>query len=183
MSRDRPAVFLDRDGTIILDRQYISSVDQVELIAGAAAAISQLNAADIPVIIVSNQSGIGRGVFTREQFDEVQQQVEDLLEIHGAAVDAVYICPHSPDDQPPCACRKPGALLYETARREHHLDLARSSYIGDRWRDIQAGLEFGGRGVLVPGPATPPDELERATGRHLVAPTLAAATLPLLPLR
>ncbi|MDQ6887661.1 MAG: HAD family hydrolase [Gemmatimonadota bacterium] len=180
MSRDRVAVFLDRDGTLIVDRHYIASPEQVELIPGAAAAIARLNQAGIPVVVISNQSGIGRGLFTLEQFEEVQQQMEDLLEVHGASLDATYICPHAPDERFPCDCRKPGTLLYETASREHELDLTRSTYVGDRWRDIEPGLVFGGRAVLVPAAGTPPEELERATARHLVARSLAAAIEPLL---
>ena len=171
----RPAVFLDRDGTINVDTQYVSRPEHVSLIPGAAAAIARLNAAAIPVIVVSNQSGIGRGYFSHADFERVQQRVEELLAQHGARVDATYICPHAPDGDSECECRKPGALLYRRASEEHGLDLARSWYIGDRWRDIAVAEELGGKGVLVPTDRTPVGEMFLAKDRFAVATTLGAA--------
>ena len=101
----RAAVFLDRDGTVIEDRHHLSDPAGVRLLPGAAEAVAALNRAGLPVILVTNQSGIGRGIFTEEQFAAVQAQVELLLAEAGARIDRVYLCPHSPEMTPPCRCR------------------------------------------------------------------------------
>jgi D-glycero-D-manno-heptose 1,7-bisphosphate phosphatase len=171
----RPAAFLDRDGTIIEDREYLADPAGVALRPGAAAAIAALNADNIPVVVITNQSGIGRGYFTREQYDSVHARMLELLSTAGAHVDATYICPHAPDLVPPCACRKPGTLLYEQAVEEHALDPRRSLFAGDRWRDVEPGALLGGRMILIPSPATPSADLARADASDIVAPTLGAA--------
>jgi histidinol-phosphate phosphatase family protein len=158
----RGAAFLDRDGTIIEDVEYISRPEHVRLLVGAATAIAALNEARIPVIVVSNQSGIGRGYFTYDAYERVQARVEEVLRENGAQLDATYICPHAPDREAPCPCRKPGIELFRTAARDHHLDLARSWYVGDRWRDVEPAQTLGGTGRLVPTRSTPPEELVRA---------------------
>ncbi|MET0396400.1 MAG: HAD family hydrolase [Longimicrobiaceae bacterium] len=144
-----PAVFLDRDGTIIHDAHYLADPDGVRLLPGAAAAIARLNAAGIPVVVVTNQSGIGRGYFGEDDFRAVQARVEALLAAEGARVDAVYHCPHAPDAEPACGCRKPGVELFVRAAEEHGLDPARSWYVGDRVRDVAPAERLGGRGILV----------------------------------
>ena len=174
MNRLPTAVFLDRDGTIIHDAHYISRPDQVLLIDGAPEAIARINAALIPVIIVTNQSGIGRGYFTIADYDAVAQRIDDLLEPHGAHIDASYFCPHKPTDG--CECRKPGDLLFRRAQQEvPAIDLANALYIGDRLRDIESGLVFGGDGVLIPGADTPTDETLRGVETARVAPSLGTA--------
>jgi D-glycero-D-manno-heptose 1,7-bisphosphate phosphatase len=160
--RLRPAVFLDRDGTIIHDANYIARPEQVALVPGAAAAIRDLNRAGIPVIVVTNQSGIARGILTVADYDRVQAEMQRVLKREGAHIDATYYCPHHPDFTGPCDCRKPGTLLYRQAAEDHGIDLARSFYIGDRWRDVAPALVLGGTGVLVPSVSTPPEERERA---------------------
>jgi D-glycero-D-manno-heptose 1,7-bisphosphate phosphatase len=145
----RPAVFLDRDGTVIHDRHYLGDPSGVELIAGAASAIARLNAAGVPVILVTNQSGIGRGMFGESDYLAVHRRLEEVLAEHGARLDGVYHCPHAPDDGPGCDCRKPAAGLFLRAAHDHGLDLARSSYIGDRARDVAPAARFGGLPVLV----------------------------------
>lgn len=168
------AVFLDRDGTIIEDTHYVSGPEEVRLIEGAGDAIARINAALVPVIVVTNQSGIGRGLFTVEDYVEVTAQVERLLIRHGARIDEFYFCPHAPADR--CECRKPGTLLFRTAQQEHpEIDLSRSLYIGDRFRDVLPALTFGGDGVLVPSRETPPEEILAATERARVASSLGAA--------
>jgi histidinol-phosphate phosphatase family protein len=156
-----PAVFLDRDGTIIHDAHYLADPAGVRLLPGAAEAVARLNAAGIPVIVVTNQSGIGRGYFSEADFRAVQARVEELLGAEGAKIDAVYHCPHSPDAEPPCDCRKPGVGLFLRAAEEHGLDPARSWYVGDRLRDLAPVERLGGRGILV-RPGAEHGEAERA---------------------
>lgn len=171
----RPAVFLDRDGTIIEDTGYVSSPEDVALRPGAAEAMARLNRAGIPVVVISNQSGIGRGYYREEDYDRVRAHMEETLRSKNARIDATYICPHAPDRTPPCECRKPGTLLYRRASEDLRLDLAHSWYIGDRWRDIAPAETLGGHGILVPSPRTPTEELERARERFEVVATLEEA--------
>jgi histidinol-phosphate phosphatase family protein len=173
VSGRRRAAFLDRDGTIIHDVDFISRPEDVRLVRGAAAAIGTLNNAGIPVIIVSNQSGIGRGYFDYDAFERVQARIEELLGVDGAHIDATYICPHAPSDEPPCECRKPRVALFELAARNHDIDVARSWYVGDKWRDVEPGRTLGGSAFLIPAPSTPPDELERARAMGIVRRSLA----------
>ena len=171
----RPAAFLDRDGTIIHDVNYIASPEQVALVPGAVTAIRELNRAGVPVIIITNQSGIARGLLTISDYVLVQVEMTRVLLAEGAYVDATYYCPHHPAITGPCECRKPGTLLYRQAAAEHGIDLASSYYIGDRWRDVAPALTFGGTGILVPTDSTPSDERLRAEREALVVESLPAA--------
>ena len=168
----RAAAFLDRDGTIIEDVNYISRPEEVRLISGAAEAIARLNDAGIPVVIVSNQSGIGRGYFTYDAFERVQARVEEVLANEGAHIDATYICPHAPSDDSPCPCRKPRVELFHRAARDLQLDLARSWYIGDKWRDVEPASTLGGTGILIHARSTPWEDLERARALGVVRESL-----------
>jgi D-glycero-D-manno-heptose 1,7-bisphosphate phosphatase len=145
----RPAVFLDRDGTIIVERHFLAEPAGVELLPGAAEGLRALADAGFALVIVTNQSGIGRGLLTSADFRAVQQRLEALLARHGVTLEAVYHCPHHPDHDGPCDCRKPGIALFRQAVRELGLDLRRSIFIGDRLRDVQPAFELGGRAVLV----------------------------------
>jgi D-glycero-D-manno-heptose 1,7-bisphosphate phosphatase len=158
----RAAAFLDRDGTIIHDVDYLRDPDGVRLLPGAAAAIGRLNAGRVPVLVITNQSGIARGLMTVADYERVRTRLDEVLAAEGARIDATYYCPHHPDFTGPCECRKPGTLLYRRAAEEHNVDLTRSVYLGDRWRDVAAGLSLGGRVVLVPSPSTPAEDLRRA---------------------
>jgi D-glycero-D-manno-heptose 1,7-bisphosphate phosphatase len=169
----RPAVFLDRDGTIIVDSGYVSRPEDVVLIAGAAAAIARLNAAGIPVVVVSNQSGLGRGYFGEDDYERVRARLERSLAEAGAHVDATLICPHAPSAA--CECRKPGTLLFRLAADQLALDLSRSWYIGDRWRDVSPALTLGGHPLLVPAPSTPDDDLSRAQELGVAVESLGEA--------
>jgi histidinol-phosphate phosphatase family protein len=172
----RAAVFLDRDGTIIADRHYLRDPAGVELLPGASWALAQLNRAGIPVVVVTNQSGIGRGYFTRADYDRVADRLAQLLAADGAHIDASYMCPHAPDKDEPCACRKPGVLLYEQAIADLGLDGAASFFVGDMWRDIAPARAFGGRGILVATEKTPREERERAAREAETAWSLTDAT-------
>ena len=143
----RGAAFLDRDGTVIEDQHHLSDPAGVRLLPGAAAAVARLNRAGIPVLLVTNQSGIGRGIFSHEDFSAVQARTEEMLAREGARLDGVYLCPHAPDDA--CDCRKPATGLYLRAAAEHAVDPAASVYIGDRLRDVLPAGKLGGRAFLI----------------------------------
>ena len=156
------ALFIDRDGTLIADAHYLADASRVQLLAGAAAAVAKANAAKVPVVVVTNQSGIARGLITHAQYEAVRDQINALLSAGGAAVLATYHCPHWGHPKEPCACRKPGLGMYREAAAAHQLDLRHSAYIGDRWRDVQPALATGGIGILVPGIETPAADVEDA---------------------
>ena len=174
----RPAAFLDRDGTIIEDVHYIARPDQVRLIDGASHAIRRLNRAGWAVVVITNQSGIGRGLLTESDYEAVKAEVDAQLDAQGAMIDAHYHCPHAPGQQ--CECRKPGVLLHRRAITDLALDATRIVAVGDRWRDIAPALTLGGRGVLVPSPDTPTEDMERAEIEARLAPSLDAAVDVLL---
>ncbi|MGE0353323.1 MAG: D-glycero-alpha-D-manno-heptose-1,7-bisphosphate 7-phosphatase [Gemmatimonadales bacterium] len=144
-----PAVFLDRDGTIIEDTGYIRDPDLVRLLPGAARAIRRLNQAAVPAIVVTNQSGIARGLLTTEDYDAIVARLTALLAREDATLDAHYFCPHLPEVSGPCECRKPGTLLFRQAAERFSLDLQRCWWIGDRLRDLEPAQVLGGRGILV----------------------------------
>ena len=141
------AVFLDRDGTVIIERHYLSDPAQVELIPGAGAALRRLRQLGLKLVIVTNQSAIGRGLCDQRQLDAVHARLEQLLADEGVRLDAIYYCPHTPDDG--CACRKPAPGLIERAVRELQLDPRRCCVIGDKRCDLEAGRSAGMRTVLV----------------------------------
>jgi len=158
----RAAAFLDRDGTIIDDDHYIAKPELVRLRPTAASAIARLNRASIPVIVVTNQSGIARGLVTDADYARVAQRLDELLAAEGARIDATYVCPHHPDFGGACECRKPGTLLFRRAAEEHALDLTCSAFIGDRWRDVAPGVPLGGRPILIADELTDAAERTRA---------------------
>lgn len=158
----RGAAFLDRDGTLIDDVHYIGKPELVVLRPGAAQAIASLNRSGIPVIVVTNQSGIARGLFTQADYERVSARMAELLARYEARIDATYMCPHHPEFGGECDCRKPGTLLFRRAAAEHGLNLTRSAYIGDRWRDVAPGIALGGRPILIVDESTAADERERA---------------------
>jgi D-glycero-D-manno-heptose 1,7-bisphosphate phosphatase len=145
----RPAVFLDRDGTIIEDAGYLRDPRDVRLLPGSAQAIRCLNVAGVPAIVVSNQSGIARGLLTQEQYRLTEERLDELLSQQGSRLAGHYFCPHLPEVDGPCECRKPGTLLYRQAAQRFGIALDRSWWVGDRVRDVLPAEAFGGRGVLV----------------------------------
>ncbi len=158
----RSALFVDRDGTIIADTHYLSDADRVRLLEGAASALSRANAAGVAVVVVTNQSGIARGLISPSQYEGVRLRMENLLQASGATIDATFHCPHLPEISGPCNCRKPALGMYEMAAEALDLDLARSAYIGDKWRDVMPALSTGGMGVLVAGGETPASDIDEA---------------------
>jgi histidinol-phosphate phosphatase family protein len=158
----RPAAFLDRDGTIIRDANYVRDPRDVELLPGAADAIRRLNAHGIVVVVVTNQSGIARGYLDDSDYRRVEARLDSLLEAQDARIDATYFCPHYPDITGPCDCRKPALGLYRQAIAEHDLDPAASLFVGDRWRDVEPGRALGGTTILLDVDSTPADDRARA---------------------
>lgn len=145
----RAAVFLDRDGTIIVETEYLADPERVVLLPGAADALEQLAAMGYALVMVTNQSGIARGLYSEDDFRAVQQRLDTLLAERGIRLDAVLHCPHHPDFTGPCDCRKPALGLYERAAAALDLDLAASVYVGDRVSDVLPAVHAGGAGYLV----------------------------------
>ena len=143
----RPAVFVDRDGTIAEEVGYLNHVSRFRMFPFVPAAIRRLNEAKLPVVVITNQSGVGRGYFPESLVHTVHEQMTQQLAAQRARLEAVYYCPHNGSDC--CECRKPKPGLLERAAREHHLDLRRSFMIGDRYLDIELAHRVGARGVLV----------------------------------
>lgn len=174
----RAAVFLDRDGTVIADRHYLGDPEGVELLPGAGDAVAHINGAGLLAVLVTNQSGIGRGFFSEADFQAVQSRLTELLGAHGAHLDGIYHCPHAPGKPAPCACRKPAAGLFERAARELHIDLAASWFIGDRLRDVTPAARWGGTKILVGPSATAAGAVPDGVLR---LPSLAEAVRHILP--
>lgn len=150
----RPALFLDRDGTIIEDVDYLSGPEQIRLIPGAAGAIAEANRVGMKVIVVTNQSGVARGRFPESQVAVVHARLSELLHDEGAQIDGYYYCPHLPTAdvasyRQECQCRKPRPGMLVTAAHEHGLDLSQSWMIGDKLSDLEAGAAVGCRTILV----------------------------------
>ncbi len=177
--KERRAAFLDRDGTLIRDAHFLRDPADVELLPGVPEALSQLLDAGFLLVIITNQSGIARGLLTAEDYRRVHHRLLELLAARDVFVSGDYRCPHHPDfpldGVTTCDCRKPGTLLFERASEDLDLDPARAVFIGDRWRDIAPARHFGGRGILVPSPDTPADELAQAKAGMEVARNLGAA--------
>jgi D-glycero-D-manno-heptose 1,7-bisphosphate phosphatase len=150
----KAAVFLDRDGTINEQMGYINHICRFHLLPGAAKAIKKLNDADIPVVVISNQSGLARGYFPEELLGAVHEKMHSLLAEEGAHVDGIYYCPHHPEAKEErfraaCNCRKPKPGLVLTAAEEMGLDPEQSYVVGDRWSDIKTAANCGATSILV----------------------------------
>jgi D,D-heptose 1,7-bisphosphate phosphatase len=145
----RRAAFLDRDGTIIQDTGFVRDPDHASLIAGAADAIRRLNEAGWLALVVTNQSGIARGLLTEQDYRAVATRLDQLLASQGARIDATWMCPHHPDVTGPCECRKPGLKHYLAAAEKFGIDFTRSVFVGDRLSDVEPAIALGGKGVLV----------------------------------
>jgi D-glycero-D-manno-heptose 1,7-bisphosphate phosphatase len=150
----KSAVFLDRDGTMIEDVGYLDSLSRIDVYPWTVDAIRLLNRAGLPVVVVTNQSGIARGLFTEALVAEAHRAISARLAAGGARVDAYYYCPHHPDGRVveyarSCDCRKPGRGMIDRAAADLALDPARSFVVGDKWLDVQLGRAVGARAILV----------------------------------
>ena len=154
------AVFLDRDGLICKDVHYMRSPEQFELLPGAAEGIKLLNELGLKVIIATNQSGIARGYFTEADLERIHQRMLKELAERGARIDAIYFCPHHPDEN--CPCRKPRIGMLERAAEDLGLELRDCFIVGDKKLDIEAGRNAGCKSVLVVSPETEPEAKAKA---------------------
>ena len=170
-----PAVFLDRDGTLIEDTSFVRDPAEVRLIPGAPAAVARFNAAGWRTVVVTNQSGIARGLLCEADYAAVAAHVEQLFREAGAHLDLQLHCPHHPDITGPCPCRKPLTGLYEEAAARFDIDFAASWYVGDRLRDLLPARTLGGHGLHVQSGDRADDAAVTAAGFPSVADLLAAA--------
>ena len=160
-------MFLDRDGTIIRDVGYLRDPSEITFLPGSIEALSVMSATGFLLILVSNQSGIGRGLITQEQADSVHRCFEELLGREGVRLSASYYCPHRPEDN--CQCRKPRTGLLERASMELDIDMETSVMVGDRETDVDAGTGSGCRAILID-----PTGIDRP-GAFCTVPDLASA--------
>jgi len=149
-----PAVFLDRDGVIIQERNFDYTPENIEILPGAIEAIKKLKAAGYKIIVVSNQSGVGRGFLTVDGVEAVHSAIQEKLKKEGAEIDRFYFCPHWPEGtiekfRKECICRKPETGMLELAELELGIDFARSFVIGDRVTDLELGWKKGMQSILV----------------------------------
>jgi len=158
--------FLERDGTGIVDKHYLADPDGVELLPGAAEALRKLQAAGWKLIIITNQSGIGRGYFTVEDYEAVNRRLCDVLAAYDVVLDDAFYCPHTPEDE--CACRKPAPAMLLEAARTHSISLEQSAMVGDKDSDAAAGRNAGCRWLIKLAARSDGDEA-------ICVPDLAAA--------
>ncbi len=173
-----PAVFLDRDGVIIENRSdYVRDWSQVVLLPDAMTALSKFQNTKYKVVLVTNQSAVGRGLISPETADEINRRLAGEIVKSGGRIDAIYMCPHAPEDQ--CDCRKPRSGLFLRAADELSLDLNSSWMIGDAWSDLLAGQGANLRGLILVKTGRGADQLLQVKPEnlksYLVADNLSAA--------
>jgi D-glycero-D-manno-heptose 1,7-bisphosphate phosphatase len=161
-----PAIFLDRDGVIIENRaDYVRDWSQVVLLPEAVNALSRFRNTQYKIILVTNQSAVGRGLISLDTAEEINQRLVRVIEEHGGRLDAVYMCPHAPNDQ--CDCRKPQAGLFLRAAHDLSLDLKSSWMVGDAWSDLLAGQNANVRGVILVKTGRGTDQLQQPKPENL----------------
>ena len=171
----RRAVFLDRDGTILVEKEYLADPRQAELIPGAAEGLRRLADAGFVLVVVTNQSGIARGMYGVADYEAVDARMRGLLAQHGVRIEASYYCPHHPDFNGVCQCRKPGSALFRQAARELGLDVRASWLVGDRLRDLEPAASLGARGSVLVRTGYGADEASGALSAVAVAQDLTSA--------
>lgn len=145
----RPAVFVDRDGTIVAERHYLADPERVELVPGALGALADLAAGGFVLVTVTNQSGIARGLYTEADYHAVAARLTEVLAEGAVVLDRTEYCAHHPDVTGPCGCRKPAPGMYLRAAGDLGIDLGASYYIGDKLTDVVPAIELRGQGILV----------------------------------
>jgi len=179
MTSTRPGILLDRDGTIIVDHGYVGSVDRVEFIDGAAEAIASFNAAGVPVAVVTNQSGVARGLYGLDDVDRVHAHMARQLAGHGARIDLFAYCPYHPDGVVAAFSRtsedrKPSPGMARAAAAALGLDLPASWVVGDRPEDIGLAKAIGASAVYLGGDAAPGPEVWPFPSLAAAAPFILA---------
>jgi D-glycero-D-manno-heptose 1,7-bisphosphate phosphatase len=154
MTDTKPAVFIDRDGTILDELGYVVPGSEIKIYPFSAPAITRLTDAGFPVVVITNQGGIALGMYDHAFVDQTHDSLAQALANDGAHITAWYYCPHHPEGKvaeftQACECRKPGTRMLENAARDLNLDLSRSWVVGDQWRDIELARRAGARGILV----------------------------------
>jgi len=140
-------VVLDRDGTVIVDRHYLSDPAGLELLPGAAEGLRRLSEHGYRLVIITNQSGVGRGLFSVARLDEIHDRFREMVTAAGARLEAIYYCPHVPEDE--CDCRKPRLGLFLRAAADLHFCPANAVVIGDKASDVEFGRRAGAKTVLL----------------------------------
>ena len=148
-TKTKGAIFLDRDGTVIIEKDYLNRIEQVRLIPNAAKALRHLRKLNLPLILITNQSAIARGYCTEEYLKEIHNYLEQLLAEGNAYLDAIYYCPHHPDFTGVCDCRKPNIGMLKQAAKDFNIDLSKSILIGDNMSDIEAAHNATAKSILV----------------------------------
>jgi D-glycero-D-manno-heptose 1,7-bisphosphate phosphatase len=178
----RRALFVDRDGTLNPDLHYLKDADRLELFRGVGNALSLAHDHGFLVVCVTNQSGVERGFYTREDVERIHFRMNELLRPLRAHVDAFYYCPHVPEAR--CECRKPGTLLFRQARDDWNIDFATSAIVGDRELDLEAGRELGLYTAMVASPGHSDDPVYEWVKDHggadVTARSFPAAVLRIL---
>ena len=169
-----PVVYLDRDGTLNFDPGYLNQPEQLRLLPGAGQAVARLNRAGFKTVVLSNQSGLARGLITQSQLEAIHQRLRELLAEDGARLDGIFICPHHPDDG--CACRKPAPGLVHRAQRELGVSSDNAIVIGDKASDVELARNVGALAVFVRSGNVPEEEQARMAERGL-APDYVARDL------
>lgn len=173
----RRAVFLDRDGTLIQERDYLADPEGVSLLPGVPEALRLLAEGGFALVVVTNQSGIARGLYTLDDYYAVAHRLDADLRRTGVELDATYFCPHHPDLTGPCECRKPNTGMYVQAARDLGLDLSDSFFVGDRQKDVVPAATLGGTGILVRTGYGLEEEVAVGEGTIVVDSLLDAARL------
>ncbi len=179
----RPAVFLDRDGTLVREVEYLSKIEDLEILEGVPGALRRLGEAGYLRLVVTNQSGVARGYFDEAFVTETHRELRRRLRAEGADLEGFYVCPHHPAFSGPCGCRKPEPGMVERAAAEWGVDLARSWVVGDKAADLELARRAGCRGALVRtgyGATTERELAEEGERPQVVADGLAQAVESIL---
>ena len=145
----KKAVFLDRDGTLIKDKQHLCEVKKIELLDGVIEGLQKLQARNFLLFIITNQSGVGRGLFTESRVHEIHNALLKKLSDHYISINEVFYCPHHPDDG--CICRKPSPHFVHYAQHQYNIDISQSFFMGDKGTDAETGKNAGTKTVYIRG--------------------------------